>query len=220
MNIRSYTFEEYINLVKSFHGHVAPGVVIGGFMVDLALKHLPQDGLFDAICETSACLPDAIELLTPCSIGNRWLRVIDVGRFAITLYEKYGGEGVRVFLDPVKIEAWPEIKSWFFKLKPKKEQDLQLLMEQIMEAGADICSIQQVKVDPRFIKIRRRSKSTICPVCKEAYPVDDGEICRACRGEVPYMASQIMDNGGAPDEEKVTAIEESKMVARRLPRSK
>jgi formylmethanofuran dehydrogenase subunit E len=219
MNICSYTFEEYINLVKSFHGHVAPGVVIGGFMVDLALKHLPKDGLFDAICETSACLPDAIELLTPCSIGNRWLRVIDVGRFAIALYEKYGGEGVRVFLDPVKIEAWPEIKSWFFKLKPKKEQDLQLLMEQIMEAGADICSIQQVKVDPSFLKIRRRSKYAICPVCKEAYPVSDGEICRGCQGEVPYMASQILDNGGAADEEKVTDIEEDKIIAKRLSRS-
>lgn len=202
MNVCSYTFEEYVNLVKSFHGYVAPGVVIGGFMVDLALKHLPKDGLFDAICETSACLPDAIQLLTPCSIGNRWLKVIDVGRFAITLYEKYRGEGIRVFLDPAKIEAWPEIKSWFFKLKPKKEQDSQLLMEQIREAGSNICSIQQVKVKPHFIKIRCRGGITICPLCKEAYPVDDGGICRACQGEAPYMVSQILDNRRAPNEGK------------------
>jgi len=171
-------------------------------MIDLAFKHLPKDGLFDAICETSTCLPDAIQLLTPCSIGNRWLKVINMGRFAITLYEKYQGEGIRVFLDPTKIEAWPEIKSWFFKLKPKKEQDSQLLMEQIREAGANICSIQQVKVNPHFIKIQRRGGITICPLCKEAYPVDDGGICRACQGEAPYMVSEIPDNRGAPSEGK------------------
>lgn len=166
-------------------------------MVDLAYQHLPKEGLFDAICETSICLPDAIQLLTPCSIGNRWLKVIDIGRFAITLYEKYEGEGIRVFLDPAKIEAWPEIKSWFFRLEPKKEQDSQLLLEQIREAGADICGIQQVKVDPHFIKIQLRGRPTICPVCGEAYPANDGEICRACQGEAPYMVSQILDNRGA-----------------------
>ena len=200
MNICSYTFEEYVNLIKSFHGYVAPGVVIGGFMVDLAFKHLPKDGLFDAICETPACLPDAIQLLTPCTTGNGWLKVINLGRFALTLYEKYQGEGIRVFLDPTKIEAWSEIKSWFFELKPKKEQDSQLLIEQIREAGANICSIQQVKVAPHFIKIKRRGGFTICPLCKETYPVDDGEICRACQGEAPYMVSEIPDNCGAPNE--------------------
>lgn len=202
MNICSYTFEEYVNLVKSFHGSAAPGVVIGGFMVDLALKHLPKDGLFDAVCETSSCLPDAIQLLTPCTIGNGWLKVINIGRFAITFYEKYQGEGIRVFLDPTKIEAWPEIKSWFFKLKPKKEQDSQFLLKQIKEAGSNICSIQQVKVKPHFIKIQHRSGFIICPLCKEAYPVDDGVICRACQGEAPYMVSEILDNRRAPNEGK------------------
>ena len=202
MNICSYTFEEYVNLVKSFHGYAAPGVVIGGFMVDLAFKHLPKDGLLDAICETPACLPDAIQLLTPCTIGNGWLKVINMGRFALTLYEKYQGEGIRVFLDPTKIEVWPEIKSWFFKLKLKKEQDSHLLMEQIREAGSNICSIQQVKVKPHLRKKQRRGGFNICPLCKEAYPVDDGEVCRACQGEAPYMVSEIPDNRGAPDEGK------------------
>ena len=43
MNICSYTFEEYVERVRSFHGFAAPGVVIGGFMVDLAYQHLPED---------------------------------------------------------------------------------------------------------------------------------------------------------------------------------
>lgn len=171
-------------------------------MVDLALKNLPNDGLFDAICETRICLPDAIQLLTPCTIGNGWLRVVEMGRFAIILYEKYQGEGIRVFLDPTKVEVWSEIKTWFFRLKPKKEQDSQLLMGQIREAGSSICSIQQVKVEPHFIKTQRLGKLTICPLCKEAYTVDGGGICPACQGEVPYMVFVIPDNSKAPIEGK------------------
>ena len=92
MNICTYTYEEYLHLVKSFHGSLAPGLIIGGFIVDLALKHLPEGELFDALCETPVCLPDAVQILTPCTIGNGWLTVFDIGRFAVTMYEKKGGQ--------------------------------------------------------------------------------------------------------------------------------
>jgi formylmethanofuran dehydrogenase subunit E len=187
MNIRSYTFEEYIEQAQCFHGFAAPGVAVGGFMVELAYQHLNEEGLFDAICETAKCLPDAIQLLTPCTIGNGWLRIINLGRYALTLYDKYSGEGVRVFLDPPKLDRWPEIKSWFFKLKPK-EQEYPLLLEQIKEAGTSICSLQQVKVSPHFLKKQHRAGFAICPRCKEAYPITDGEICLGCQ-EVPYFIS-------------------------------
>ena len=115
MNIGPYTVEEYKNLVKSFHGYVAPGLMIGGFMVDHALNHLPEGDFFDAVSETRNCLPDAIQLLTPCTIGNGWLRILDLGRYALTLYEKYNGKGVRVYLDVGKLDSWPNIKNWFLK---------------------------------------------------------------------------------------------------------
>lgn len=187
IKICSYTFEEYLERVQSFHGFAAPGVIIGGFMVDLAYQHLPPEGLFDAICETERCLPDAIQLLTPCTIGNGWLRVFNVGRFALALYEKQQGEGIRVSLNAAKLDDWPEIKSWFFNLKPKEAQDSQLLSEQIKEAGANICHYQRIRIDLRSLKERRNARFTICPRCKEAYPIADGEICLACRGEIPYL---------------------------------
>ncbi|MBN2467541.1 MAG: formylmethanofuran dehydrogenase subunit E family protein, partial [Deltaproteobacteria bacterium] len=134
MIIGSYSFEEYLAHIKSFHGNTAPGMVIGGVMVDMALRNLPEGTMFDALCETSSCLPDAIQLLTPCTIGNGWLKIINLGRFALTLFEKYEGQGIRVFLDVDKVKAWPEIKSWYFRLKPKKEQDLGLILDQIKEA--------------------------------------------------------------------------------------
>jgi formylmethanofuran dehydrogenase subunit E len=178
--IRSYTFNEYVGLVTSFHGYAAPGVIIGGFMVDLVYRYLPEEGLFDTLCETPKCLPDAIQLLTPCTIGNGWLTVVNTGRFALTLYDKETGHGVRVFVDPVRLNGWSETRAWFFKLKQKKEQTNQLLMAEIREAGANICDVQKVKVADRFLKKSRRRGLSICPDCGEAYPVDDGPTCLGC----------------------------------------
>lgn len=188
MNIGPYAFDEFLQLIKSFHGAAAPGVVIGGIMVQTARSHLPAKVLFDVVCETRHCLPDAVQLLTPCTTGNGWLKVVNVGRFALTLYDKYKGQGVRVFLDPAKVSAWPEIEIWYLKLKPKKEQDTVLLLDQIKDAGADILQWQLVKMRSQFIKRRSRGRMKICPFCREAYPAQDGGICRACQGETLYLA--------------------------------
>ena len=131
ITIRGHTYDEYIKMIKTFHGHVAPGVVLGGFMVDLAYRNLPQGEYFDAISETRSCVPDAIQLLTPCTVGNGWLRIADLGRFALSLFEKYTGKGVRVYVDSKKLDDWAEIKTFLFKLKPKREQDSEALMGEI-----------------------------------------------------------------------------------------
>ena len=143
--------------------------------------------LFDAVCETRNCLPDAVQLLTPCTIGNGWLKVINVGRFALSLYDKYEGKGVRVFLDPVKVADWPEINTWYLKLKPKKEQDPALLLEEIRQAGPEILGWQHVQIRPQLLGKRHRGRIVICPLCREAYPAQDGGICRACQGEPLYL---------------------------------
>jgi formylmethanofuran dehydrogenase subunit E len=183
----SFTYEQYCEKVESFHGHLAPGVIIAGFMVDLASRSLPPHTLFDVICETAACLPDAITLLTPCSVGNQWLKIIDVGRFAMTLYDKDTGEGVRVFLDPGKLDSWPVIKDWFLKLKPKEQQDRQVLFSQIRDAGTGICGIERVKISREFLRGWTGKSVAVCPVCHEAYRFEDGSICPACKEKrLPY----------------------------------
>jgi formylmethanofuran dehydrogenase subunit E len=182
--ILSCTFDQFVKRVKSFHGYEAVGVIVGGFMVDLAYRHLPKNGqLFDALCETPKCLPDAIQLLTPCTTGNGWLTVINVGRFALTLYDKETGEGVRIFVDPARIEAWPELKAWFFKLKTKKEQDVSRLLDEAKRAGGDICGVERVRVAESIrLRQRHRGEFAVCPVCREAYPLADGGSCLACQG--------------------------------------
>ena len=115
----------------------APGLVIGLKMVDWAREQLPEDILFDVVCETGSCLPDAVQMLTPCTVGNNWLTIKDLGRFALTLYDKFNGDGVRVFLDPAKLQHWPEFFDWLYKRKPKQAQDFDRLLEEIRQAGAD-----------------------------------------------------------------------------------
>jgi len=187
MKIAAYSYDEYVHLVKSFHGSLAPGLVIGGFIVDLALKNLPEGEFFDAICETSVCLPDAVQLLTPCTIGNGWLKVVDLGRFAVTLYEKEKGAGIRVYLDTDKLKAWPEFHAWYFKLKPKREQDSEALLNQIKEAGPSVLSMLSVQVKPEFTVKRRLGPTAVCPVCGESYPIRDGVSCLSCQGRTPYV---------------------------------
>jgi formylmethanofuran dehydrogenase subunit E len=181
--IRSYSFDEYVELVRSFHSHAAPGVLIGGFMVDLAYRHLPHDAVVDALCETAKCLPDAIQILTPCTLGNGWLKVVDLGRFALNFYDKQSGEGVRVSVNSSAIEKWPEIRDWFFKLKPKGEQNKEVLVTQIKEAQASYCDVRYVKVVEEIRRKKHRSGFAVCPRCKEAYPLADGEICLGCQGD-------------------------------------
>jgi formylmethanofuran dehydrogenase subunit E len=186
MNICTYSYEEYLHLVKSFHGNLAPGLIIGGFIVDLAMKNLPEGEFFDAVCETPVCLPDAVQILTPCTIGNGWLSIVPFGKFAVTLYEKYTGKGVRVYMDTEKLNHWPEIRDWYLKKKKKSEQNPDLLLTQIKEAGHGLLSIQRVQIEPGKVRRKKMGPVGVCPVCGEAYPTRDGEKCRSCQGDTPY----------------------------------
>jgi formylmethanofuran dehydrogenase subunit E len=184
--ICTYTIEEFEDKVRAFHGFVAPGIIIGGFMVDLAYRHLPVGGLYDAISETAKCLPDAIQLLTPCTIGNGWLRITESGRYALIMYHKRDGEGVRVYVDAKKLDRWPVIKSWFFRLEPKEEQSTPSLLEDIKSAGVDICSYQKVKVNLPLPSAKGKLGFAVCPQCGEGYPSVDGSVCLGCQGKMPY----------------------------------
>jgi formylmethanofuran dehydrogenase subunit E len=101
-----------------------------------------------------------------------------------------------VFLDPGKLEDWPEIKSWFYKLKPKKEQDGALLRDQIIEAGAEILTVERVQVDIASLGKKGKGAIATCPSCGEAYPAKDGATGLACQGNSPYRKDA---QAGRPD---------------------
>ena len=210
MNIGPYTFEEFKEMARDFHGYPAPGLLVGGYMVALAKAHIPEGTLFEAVCETSKCLPDAVQLLTLCSTGNGWMRINNLGRYALALYDKFTGEGVRVWIDSGKLKRYPEIYAWLLKEKPKKDQNTDLLLAQIEAAGHDVCSMAPVTMSGRFLGKNSMGAIGLCPVCTEPYPVRDGAICRGCQGEAPYEGQDRL--GGMEDRTpplKVVVVDEA-----------
>jgi formylmethanofuran dehydrogenase subunit E len=153
-------------------------------MVNKAIQHFPAGVLYEALCETSKCLPDAVQLLTPCTIGNGWLRIISLA-VLLCLFNKDTESGVRVFPDPIKLDTWLELKAWYMKLKTKREQDLNLLISQIKQAGQEILKQQPIRIKPEVYRKIGRGPIVLCPVCRETYPAATGRPCLACQGETP-----------------------------------
>jgi formylmethanofuran dehydrogenase subunit E len=186
MNIGSRTFAEVKKMVEDFHGYAAPGVLIGGYMVAAAQKALPEDTLFEALVETPSCLPDAVQMLTPCTAGNKRLHILDHGKMALSLFDKYTGRGVRCFVAPSLLSPWPEIRSWIMREKSKNQQDSALLELEIEQAGDSILSSAEILVSAALLDRKSSGSLTLCPVCGESYPRGHGEICRTCRGNTPF----------------------------------
>lgn len=184
--IGPYSFEAFLAIAAAFHGTASPGLMVGGFMVDAARKDLPKDILYDAVVETQKCLPDAIQLLTPPSYGNGWMRVVNLGRFALSLYDKRTGHGFRAWIEPSALSQWPEIHTWYFKTRCKKDQDNARLFAAIKQAGRNICQVAPIHIQPAFLIKKPMGTIGICPVCGEGYPLDDGPVCRGCAGQAPY----------------------------------
>lgn len=211
MNIDAYTFEEYRQLAENFHSYAAPGLLLGGYMVALAKRHMPEGTLYEALVETRKCLPDAVQLLTPCSTGNNWMKVVNLGLYAVSLYDKHTGEGVRVSLSAEKLKEYPEILAWLLKTKTKAEQDAVRLEKEIRTAGSTLCVVTPIRIKKRFLGKKPMQNIDFCPVCGEAYPTADGSICRGCQGERPYnlMEGPAAEPLAEPVLQKVLPVEKA-----------
>jgi formylmethanofuran dehydrogenase subunit E len=175
------TTEELLRDIKNFHGYVAPGLVIGAFMVDVAYRYLEKNIEADVIVETKHCLPDAIQIFSPCTVGNGWLKILDLDKFAAAFYDRHTHAGLRIWLDLRKAESHPYIYRWFMGLVSRKDLPAEVLVNAILEAGSDILSQAPIQVTQHA---RREKKGTVkvCNVCHEAYSVLQGDSCLACQG--------------------------------------
>ena len=172
--------EQVLAEITNFHGFPAPGVVIGAFMVDWAREQIGPGIEADAIVETLRCLPDAVQLFTPCTLGNGWMRVLDWDRFALTLYDRTSRRGCRIWLDAGKTAAYPAIHNWFLKRLPKQALPLEALLESIFEAERAVLSARPVIVTD-FLRRPKKESVSICPGCSEAFDPRAGDCCKGCQ---------------------------------------
>ncbi len=174
--------DRFLDEIERFHGAPAPGVVLGGLMVDLANELLGPGVEADAIVETVYCLPDAVQLFTPCTFGNGWMKVLDWAKFALVLYDRRTRHGHRVWLDLEKAAAFPNLVNWYLKRVSKKDLPLGALLDTIFAARRAVFSSQAVRVTDLFLR-RKKGAVAVCPRCGEAYDAAQGTPCSACRGE-------------------------------------
>ncbi len=186
----------YIADCVKFHTFPAAGLLIGVFMVDLVLEKLgakPGERLY-AVSESPKCLPDAIQVITHCTYGNHRLRVIDTGRFSITVNRYSEGRtarGVRVYIDAKKVYAYPTLNAWYTNDPDYRGGvDGKGLLEEILEAGRSVLSWEHV--DVRFTP-KVKWNSVKCPSCGEMVPGNTLEngVCRACGSMAYYERARI-----------------------------
>jgi formylmethanofuran dehydrogenase subunit E len=182
---------EFFDDITRFHGHMAPGLVLGGVMVDWAQELIraefgPQVEA-DAIVETVHCLPDAVQIFTPCTVGNGWLRVLDWDKYALTLYHKKALAGHRVWLDLQKAQGFPNLYNWYMHRVSKQDLPLPDLLDTIVTARRSALSHQMVEVT-HFYGPRKKAGIDVCPGCGEAYPVSQGTACLSCQGNGYYCS--------------------------------
>ena len=188
MTICGRNVEDFFRELIRFHGFASPGLVLGGFLVDWARELIGTDVEFDAIVETTHCLPDVVQLFTPCTVGNGWMKVLDWDKFAASLYDRRKLTGYRVWLDLGKLCSFPDLYNWYMRLVPKKDLPLDLLHEAILNAGREPLSSCAITVT-RLYERHKKHEIAVCPKCREAYGASQGPTCLACQGESYYEVS-------------------------------
>ncbi len=177
--------EDFLKTIENFHGWKAPGMILGGFMVDLAQKRIGPNVEADAIVETYHCLPDAVQIFTPCTVGNGWLKILDWDKFALSLYDRVKLTGYRVWLDLEKAKSFPNLYNWYMRRVSKKDLPLDVLLETILEAKTSVLSSRAISVTS-LNKRKKKGDTGICSGCGEAYPTDQGTLCATCQGDGYY----------------------------------
>jgi formylmethanofuran dehydrogenase subunit E len=179
------SLDVFFDDIERFHGFISPGIVLGGFMVDWAQELLGPDVEADAIVETGHCLPDTVQILTPCTVGNGWLRVLDWDKFALTLYDKSKLNGYRVWVDLKKTLLFPKIHDWFMRSVSKKDLPIDVLVEEILNAQRNVLSCRVVQVDKPHGR-KHEKDIAVCCGCGEPYSSSQGAKCNTCQGEGYY----------------------------------
>jgi formylmethanofuran dehydrogenase subunit E len=179
------TFHDYYQRCIPFHTYPAPGLLIAIGMVDYALELLgavPGDKVY-AVCETEKCAPDPLQVIAHCTIGNHRLRIVPVGRFAITMNRptlEETAEGVRIFMDPGKLSAYPVLEKWFANSPEFSKKSMKkALIDEILQAKRNILSVQKVRIP---VTQKQRWNSAVCRSCGEPVPEGllEGDICGGC----------------------------------------
>ncbi|HNW34518.1 MAG TPA: FmdE family protein [Candidatus Ozemobacteraceae bacterium] len=191
-------FHTTLEEVFRFHAKKAPGLAIGISLVDQVRDRLgPVKERLNAIAETPGCLVDVIMVMTGCTIGNNYLRIIPgLGRFALTMFDRFDGRGVRGAVDLARIDPrrTPELAAFYHRTRsaevqiggPAREASRVKIMEEFDRIGRDIFRFENVWViDHGKPPV---ASAGICASCGESFLIEESGVsrCAICQGRYAY----------------------------------
>jgi formylmethanofuran dehydrogenase subunit E len=195
------------NLLKEmgyFRRIVEPGIVYGVKMIlgvkdYLKIKDLKKTNLL-VVAETSRCLPDTIEYLCGCTIGNRRLVIKDYGKMAATFIARDKRKAVRVTISYAfqkrDVEHSKELMQLKKELKFTEIENRRLkFAQEILEIpNEELLRFQEVEVTEPLSTIFMPSGIVFCEKCNEStreskIQIRNGKkLCLVCAGvEKPYF---------------------------------
>ena len=184
--------DEYI-AKASDKGPPMPGIILGIRMSVLAMKLLEIDDPSSyhrkliVVVETDRCLPDVIELVLGCRLGNRTLKFRDWGKMAASFLDLTRGCAFRVAArESVEAEALQRCAG-----APRPEA--------LREAYKSFADEQLFHWQPAVVRFAPEdlpgyhAKRVICERCGEGIGFrrevhrDGLLLCRACAGEAYWL---------------------------------
>lgn len=178
--------DDFIIRMEEFHGYRSPGMLLGGYMIEAALDGLGATPYLNIVSESVVCLPDAVQLLTPCTIGNGFLQLLDWGKFALTAYDRLNLSGLRAWLDLEGIEGYPLIRQWFDRsTRMGAKPPFEAFAAEVLEARGEVIVCRTVRMH-RALKDDQPVPTNRCAGCGESYAQHWGEQCPACSGAAYY----------------------------------
>ena len=173
--------------IEEFHGYRSPGILLGGFMIEAALDRLGSTPYVNIVSETVVCLPDAIQLLTPCTIGNGFLQLLDWGKFALTAYDRTTLQGYRTGLNHDQLPSFPMIHQWFDRTARTGEKpEFEDLVAEILTAAGKLIVCREVTLH-RALKDTQPVQTRHCPACGDSYASRLGNLCPGCSGQAYWQ---------------------------------
>jgi formylmethanofuran dehydrogenase subunit E len=184
--------EYYIQAASRNGRPPRPGIILAIRMCLLGLQRLEitepaeHKRTLLVIVETDRCLPDAIQLVTDCRLGNRTLKLQDYGKMAATFVDLATSRAIRVAAresaNRKALELYPALD---------REEALSLAYRNLSEA--QLCDVRFVRVQlgPEDLP-GYRAPRVICDQCGEGIAFrrevrsGDRTLCGACAGESYY----------------------------------
>ena len=186
------SLDEYIQKAAK-NGGTRSGMILG---IRMALLGLTQLGIEDpaalhreliVFVETERCLPDAIELVTKCRLGNRTLKLRDIGKMAASFVDRTG-HGIR-------IAARESANAQALTTFPDREREEALARAYRAFSEDELFRCQPVRVNMAPQEIPGYNASRVmCTACGEGVAfgreILDGQriLCRSCVGLSYFQA--------------------------------